>query len=802
MTTIEARDQTENNKLSISDSMNNNLTLPEHFDENNPPALSPLASLERLVSNPLIRGYSNVSVSSDNGAHFVPFGRGHDDIANTPEDRDDAPLNQFLFNSPNIEGFNVNDESFINDDTINCITPVQSLLAKQQRLSQAAAAHNVLQQHLGPLEDGDTDIDNRTDRTQTTTSSQVVSSQDVVPCNVAASEDIAATAAPSTAAVGAKPFNVEAAPFIPAFAPQTQPLAMMDPNINAFVPMGTAMPMMMPPIPMMPAPHMMMAHDQNVAPRINLDILSQGAVMPLHPNAVQGSQAEHTPNHSNTPNTPYRKNSGGSYHDIARNYSPDQGGGGSQHGANGSRSPIQPQQQQQRGWNMRGNNNQRGRGGKYAAKQKQGGGPRHNEQRQQGQMQNLQGMEIQDIIKMNASLPVLLHNRLICQFMKHQNGSRYIQEKIKNSSTELIDRILRHIIFEEGKILELSKDIFGNYVIQIFFKYPDQHRLLVDHLLTGNVYVLSRHFYGCRVIQAAFDDLALHESKRLICELENESKKKRSLQMEREQPEAQDLHYDEEDDQKSLIHQCIICPNANHVIQKIITLELEIECIQFIIDCIATNICYYSSHIFGCRIVQNIINYYGYHNDKEMLKEMIRKANLLHLCQSQYGNYVIQHILKLSFFQDSEQPDDCHLIKQQVIKSVFENVVYLSKNKYGSNVVENCLDFATDLQKEVVLNAIINKKSKQILCEMVKHKYANYVIQRLLNSCNVKQQKRLVNAIERNVTNLRTLNYGKHIMDKIKKLKQQTGFQPYGSDANANAANQPNTKNKRFYKNF
>ena len=40
-------------------------------------------------------------------------------------------------------------------------------------------------------------------------------------------------------------------------------------------------------------------------------------------------------------------------------------------------------------------------------------------------------MEITDIIKMNLSLPVLLQNNMICKFMKHQNGSRYIQEKLK-----------------------------------------------------------------------------------------------------------------------------------------------------------------------------------------------------------------------------------------------------------------------------------------------------------------------------------------------------------------------------------
>merc|ERR1719242_1524392 len=40
-------------------------------------------SLERCISNPLVRELSNLSVASDQGgAHFVPFGRGHEEIAN------------------------------------------------------------------------------------------------------------------------------------------------------------------------------------------------------------------------------------------------------------------------------------------------------------------------------------------------------------------------------------------------------------------------------------------------------------------------------------------------------------------------------------------------------------------------------------------------------------------------------------------------------------------------------------------------------------------------------------------------
>ena len=86
---------------------------------------------------------------------------------------------------------------------------------------------------------------------------------------------------------------------------------------------------------------------------------------------------------------------------------------------------------------------------------------------------------------------------------------------------------------------------------------------------------------------------------------------------------------------------------------------------------------------------------------------------------------------------------------------------------------------------EIYFDQILNKNQNKFY-EMVKHKYANYVIQKLLTYCNSKQQQRLIYHIERNIPNLRTMNYGKHIMDKIKKIKQQHGFNTNDNNNNNN----------------
>eukprot|EP00488_Nonionellina_sp_1-RS-2012_P002832 TRINITY_DN5726_c0_g1_i1.p1 TRINITY_DN5726_c0_g1~~TRINITY_DN5726_c0_g1_i1.p1 ORF type:complete len:118 (-),score=32.17 TRINITY_DN5726_c0_g1_i1:366-719(-) len=100
----------------------------------------------------------------------------------------------------------------------------------------------------------------------------------------------------------------------------------------------------------------------------------------------------------------------------------------------------------------------------------------------------------------------------------------------------------------------------------------------------------------------------------------------------------------------------------------------------------------------------------------------------------------------------------------------FSNVVHLSRDKFGSNVVEKCLLKSTVKERDLLLKQIM---CGDILVKMVKDKYANYVVQKLLIRCTHKQQSQLIYLIEKNLPNLRGSSYGKHIADKISKIKSK-----------------------------
>jgi len=147
-----------------------------------------------------------------------------------------------------------------------------------------------------------------------------------------------------------------------------------------------------------------------------------------------------------------------------------------------------------------------------------------------------------------------------------------------------------------------------------------------------------------------------------------------------------------------------------------------------------------------------------------MLRQMISNQNLIQLCCSQYGNYVIQSILSLEF-------EDFYCdIRRTLIRNVFANIVILSTNKAASNVVEECMALSAQVYEEGIGYLLDIMLGNGCLIRLVHHRYANYCVQSLLTLTKGKQQKRLIVEIE-SIANLRSTTYAQHIVEKIKKIK-------------------------------
>lgn len=81
---------------------------------------------------------------------------------------------------------------------------------------------------------------------------------------------------------------------------------------------------------------------------------------------------------------------------------------------------------------------------------------------------------------------------------------------------------------------------------------------------------------------------------------------------------------------------------GNHVVQKCIEC-VEPNALQFIINAFQGQVFSLSTHPYGCRVIQRILEHCMADQTTPVLEELHQHTE--QLLQDQYGNYVIQHVL-------------------------------------------------------------------------------------------------------------------------------------------------------------
>eukprot|EP01084_Bolivina_argentea_P282691 483952_1 len=363
-------------------------------------------------------------------------------------------------------------------------------------------------------------------------------------------------------------------------------------------------------------------------------------------------------------------------------------------------------------------------------------------------------MSVHEILSLGLSISELIAHDLMGRIITCHDGSRFLQNVIDSS---LITLLLNHLIARHD-LTQLSEDRYGNYSIQSLFEKGSDfdHSQLLNAFMYANVLRLSRSEYGCRVIQRALQCISAID---LIKELVFRLKRQASAR-----PGAMD--------------ECLVDANANHVIQAIINLELPFQNIEFLKIALESNFSFYCKHAFACRIVQCFIKKYG---DKLAVNKLFENNGHLSACQSMYGNYVVQCIIKPNVWY-------CHLkgiskFRWKLITELFrgENVLFLSKNKFGSNVMESCVRVSTEKQIDGLIQVLCTR-NLFVINQMIKHKFGNYVIKTLLNNATDKQQMQLVQTIEASWKNNQNV-YTEILLleiDRIKSIKMNFGYQKRG----------------------
>ncbi|KAH7838659.1 hypothetical protein Vadar_029570 [Vaccinium darrowii] len=315
----------------------------------------------------------------------------------------------------------------------------------------------------------------------------------------------------------------------------------------------------------------------------------------------------------------------------------------------------------------------------------------------------------------------------VVDFSADQYGSRFIQQKLETATIEE-----KNMVFEEinPQALTLMTDVFGNYVIQKFFEHGlvSQKRELAGKLF-GHVLTLSLQMYGCRVIQKAIEVVDMDQKIKMVEELDGH------------------------------VMRCVRDQNGNHVIQKCIECVPE-EHIQFIISTFYDQVVTLSTHPYGCRVIQRILEHCrDLKTQSKVMDEVLVSVSML--AQDQYGNYVIQHVL------EHGKPHE----RSMIIEELAGKIVQMSQQKFASNVVEKCLTFGGPSERQLLVDEMLGTTDEnEPLQAMMKDQFANYVVQKVLETCDDQHRELILSRIKVHLNALKKYTYGKHIVARVEKL--------------------------------
>lgn len=303
----------------------------------------------------------------------------------------------------------------------------------------------------------------------------------------------------------------------------------------------------------------------------------------------------------------------------------------------------------------------------------------------------------------------------LAEFSMDQHGSRLIQEKLDHCTPEERTQVFDELFPESRRLMA---DVFGNYVIQKLLEYGTRQQVrTLGEQLEGHVLSLSLGTYGCRVVQKAFERVDEDQKIRL----------------------GQELH--------PHVLDCVRDQNANHVIQKILE-QVPSAHLDFIASAFHGHVQTLASHCYSCRVLQRIFAYCSEDQRRPLLDEMHKDT--LRLMQDQYGNYVVQWVL-----QHGEERD-----RLAIVRMTKTHLLALSRHKFASNVVEHVIQVAQPADLADLLEELLaplspaDAEGLPLLLEgttplciatvMMQDQYANYVLQRFLQTLHGTDRERLV----------------------------------------------------------
>ena len=324
---------------------------------------------------------------------------------------------------------------------------------------------------------------------------------------------------------------------------------------------------------------------------------------------------------------------------------------------------------------------------------------------------------------LNESIEYLSYN--IFPLAKDQAGCRFLQERLEKDPITTTEHFYKAII---PYVLPLAKDPFGNYLIQKLFYYlsPEKIKKILE-IISPTILDIGSNSHGTRVIQHLINFLS---NKELVDFFLNNI--------------------------KPFVIPLLKELNGTHIINKFV--NEHPECADEINKIIVENCSLLATHRHGCCILQKMIE----GSDKKLKESLINNLidNCFVLIIDQFGNYVMQSILLLNESKFSSA----------IAMKICDNILYYSKHRYSSNVIEKCFDFCAKKEKKKLIEKIM---TPEIISELIMDEHGNYVVQKALYYSDYKEKETILNIIKTLIPKIQTISFGEKLLMRLYSIYPQ-----------------------------
>jgi pumilio RNA-binding family len=334
------------------------------------------------------------------------------------------------------------------------------------------------------------------------------------------------------------------------------------------------------------------------------------------------------------------------------------------------------------------------------------------------------------------------------KMLKDQKGSKLIQKKIEEKSSDFLNKLYEQI---KNNLQEIMTDQYGNYVIQKFVEYCDK-KIISEMFsqISNSLYEISINNYGTRPVQKMIENLAANLSIQDI-----------NIILGMTKGNVLDLIKD---------------INGNRVIQSIIQNIKNKELLSPLYKELSENITEILKTKSGCcvfsKVILNITE-----SDLNLIVDNIIK-NFSNFINDEFGNISIKRLIKLN----NEN------YNSKIFPCIKDSIINLSCQKFSSNVIEACIDNNTSLKK-MMIDKLIEDES--IIIKLILDQFGNYIVQKALQNSEQKEFDIIIGIIKNNEKKLKQSQYGKVVYEKLMK-----NYKKYLIDDKSEKGNNKN-KNKK-----